>query len=95
MRRTKTNDTLVIASDYTKGIYHDKWIGGVLHYTGMGKNEDQDINWAQNATLVGCGGSRTYLRSSSAVYIWTHLNLQEILITFHNVVNAAIYPVSC
>lgn len=29
------------------------------------------------------------------IYIWTHLNLQEILITFHNVVNAAIYPVSC
>lgn len=24
-----------------------------------------------------------------------HLNLQEILITFHNVVNAAIYPASC
>ena len=51
MRRSKTTDTLVIVSDYTKGIYHDKWIGGVLHYTGMGKNGDQDINWAQNATL--------------------------------------------
>lgn len=55
MRRSKTTDTLVIVSDYTKGIYHDKWIGGVLHYTGMGKNGDQDINWAQNATLAGCG----------------------------------------
>ena len=55
MRRSKTTDTLVIVSDYTKGVYHDKWIGGVLHYTGMGKNGDQDINWAQNATLAGCG----------------------------------------
>lgn len=55
MRRSRTTDTLVIVSDYTKGIYHDKWIGGVLHYTGMGKNGDQDINWAQNATLAGCG----------------------------------------
>ena len=55
MHRSKTTDTLVIVSDYTKGIYHDKWIGGVLHYTGMGKNGDQDINWAQNATLAGCG----------------------------------------
>ena len=55
MRRSKTTNTLVIVSDYTKGIYHDKWIGGVLHYTGMGKNGDQDINWAQNATLAGCG----------------------------------------
>ncbi len=55
MRRSKATNTLVIISDYTKGIYHDKWIGGVLHYTGMGKSGDQNINWAQNATLAGCG----------------------------------------
>lgn len=54
MRRSKTTNTLVIISDYTKGIYHDKWIGGVLHYTGMGKSGDQDIEWAQNATLAEC-----------------------------------------
>lgn len=54
MRRSKATNTLVIISDYTKGIYHDKWIGGVLHYTGMGKTGDQDINWAQNATLAAC-----------------------------------------
>lgn len=54
MRRSKTTNTLVIVSDYTKGIYHDKWIGGVLHYTGMGKSGDQDIHWAQNATLAAC-----------------------------------------
>ena len=55
MRRSKATNTLVIVSDYTKGIYHDKWLGGVLHYTGMGKNGDQDINWSQNATLAACG----------------------------------------
>lgn len=55
MRRSKTTNTLVIVSDYTKGLYHDKWIGGVLHYTGMGKSGDQDIHWSQNATLAGCG----------------------------------------
>ncbi len=55
MRRSKATNTLVIVSDYTKGIYHDKWIGGVLHYTGMGKSGDQDIHWAQNATLAACG----------------------------------------
>lgn len=54
MRRSKTTNTLVIVSDYTKGIYHDKWIGGILHYTGMGKLGDQDINWAQNRTLAEC-----------------------------------------
>lgn len=31
MRRSKKTNTLVLISDYTKGIYHDKWIGGVLH----------------------------------------------------------------
>ena len=54
MRRSKKTNTLVIVSDYTKGLYHDKWIGGVLHYTGMGKIGDQDINWAQNSTLANC-----------------------------------------
>lgn len=54
MRRSKTTNTLVIVSDYTKGLYHDKWIGGILHYTGMGKSGDQDINWAQNRTLAEC-----------------------------------------
>ena len=27
-------------------------LAGVLHYTGMGKSGDQDIHWAQNATLA-------------------------------------------
>lgn len=55
MRRSKNTNILVLITDYTKGIYHDKWIGGILHYTGMGKNGDQDINWAQNATLANYG----------------------------------------
>lgn len=54
MRRSKATNTLVIVSDYTKGIYHDKWIGGILHYTGMGKSGDQDVNWSQNKTLAEC-----------------------------------------
>lgn len=53
MRRSHATNTLVIISDYTKGLYQDKWIGGTLHYTGMGKQGDQDIQWAQNATLAG------------------------------------------
>ena len=44
MHRYHATNTLVIVSDYTKGLYHDKWIGGILHYTGMGKNGDQDIH---------------------------------------------------
>ena len=55
MRRSKATNTLVIVSNYTKCIYHDKWIGGVLHYNGMGKNGDQDINWSQNTTSAASG----------------------------------------
>lgn len=36
--------TMVIISDYTKGLYQDKWKKGVLHYTGTGKIGDQQIS---------------------------------------------------
>ena len=55
MRRSNETNTLVLVADYTKGLYHDKWIGGILHYTGMGKSDDQDINRPQNSTLANCG----------------------------------------
>lgn len=52
MRRSRTTNTLVIISDHTKGLYDDKWYGNVLHYTGMGKSGDQNINFMQNRTLA-------------------------------------------
>ncbi len=52
MRRSRGTNTLVLVADYTKGIYHDKWISGVLHYTGMGKNGDQSTSDSQNSTLA-------------------------------------------
>lgn len=52
MRLSKTTNTLVIIADYTKGLYHDKWIAGTLHYTGTGKIGNQDINQYQNKTLA-------------------------------------------
>lgn len=51
MRRSITTGTLVLIANYVNGIYHDRWIGGVLHYTGMGLNGDQDIDYSQNHTL--------------------------------------------
>ncbi|NCB75041.1 MAG: HNH endonuclease [Clostridia bacterium] len=51
MRRSHTTNSLVIISDNTKQLYKDKWVGDILHYTGMGKNGDQDINFTQNRTL--------------------------------------------
>lgn len=50
MRRSKRTNTLVLISDQTK-LYHDRWHGNVLHYTGMGKIGDQDILYMQNRTL--------------------------------------------
>ncbi|NSL52794.1 HNH endonuclease [Calidifontibacillus erzurumensis] len=52
MRRSKATNSLIIISDHTKGLYEDKWIGDVLHYTGMGKSGDQDLNFMQNKTLA-------------------------------------------
>lgn len=52
MRRSYATNTLVIISDHTKGFYEDKWYGDILHYTGMGKSGDQEINFMQNKTLA-------------------------------------------
>lgn len=51
IRRSLTTDTLVIISDNTKSLYTNKWIDNVFHYTGMGLEGDQDINYKQNKTV--------------------------------------------
>lgn len=51
MRRSRETNSLVIVSDPFKGLYLDRWIGGVLHYTGMGKSGDQSLSFMQNKTL--------------------------------------------
>ena len=45
MHHLITTNTLVIVSNYTKGIYYGKWIGGVLNYTDIDKNEVQRKVW--------------------------------------------------
>lgn len=52
MRKINANNALVIVSDHTKGLYDDRWEGKTLHYTGMGSNGDQDLNFSQNKTLA-------------------------------------------
>lgn len=51
MRKSNKTKTLVLVSNHVKSIYQDKWIGNVLHYTGMGSNGDQSLNFMQNKTL--------------------------------------------
>lgn len=52
MRRSKRLNCLVLICDHTKPLYDDKWEGDVLHYTGMGKIGDQEIDRSQNKTLA-------------------------------------------
>jgi 5-methylcytosine-specific restriction protein A len=51
MRRSLRTNTLVLISNHVSSIYHDRWIDGVLHYTGMGQQGDQRIEASQNKTL--------------------------------------------
>lgn len=54
MRRSLSTNSLVLIANHTGGInnpYDDKWIDGVLHYTGMGQSGDQDFYYMQNRTL--------------------------------------------
>lgn len=50
MRRSLPNNSLILITDPFKAIYEDKWIDGVLHYTGMGRTGDQAFI-SQNKTL--------------------------------------------
>lgn len=63
MRRSRATGTLVLISDNTKGLYHDQWHEGRLHYTGMGKVGDQILKGNQNKTLAesNTNGVKVYL----------------------------------
>ena len=53
MRRSHRTDSLVLVSDHTRGIYDDRWVSNdILHFSGIGLDGDQDINFAQNKTLA-------------------------------------------
>ena len=43
MRRSHKTNSLVLVSNHTKSIYSDRWVGDVLHYTGMGQNGDKVV----------------------------------------------------
>lgn len=52
MRKSNRTNTLIIVSDHTKAIYEDRWIDNILHYTGMGLESDQRLDFSQNKTLA-------------------------------------------
>jgi 5-methylcytosine-specific restriction protein A len=51
MRRSLRTNTLVVVSNHVRSIYHDRWVGDIFHYTGMGTKGDQSRSQGQNKTL--------------------------------------------
>ncbi|KKI90673.1 restriction endonuclease [Bacillus sp. SA1-12] len=51
MRKSTYANALIIISDHTKSIYDDRWVGDVFHYTGMGLEGPQSLDYKQNKTL--------------------------------------------
>ena len=53
MRRSKETNSLVLIAKHNNPIYDDQWTEeGILNYTGMGTENDQSIEFAQNKTLT-------------------------------------------
>ncbi len=63
MRRSRKTNSLVLISNHTQENYHDRWQDGCFHYTGMGLEGDQSLDFAQNQTLAESGknGVEVYL----------------------------------
>ena len=53
MRRSLKTNTLVLVSNHVKSVYDDRWNeNGILHYTGMGQEGPQSLDFMQNKTLA-------------------------------------------
>jgi len=53
MRRSKETNSLVLIAKHNNPLYDDQWTdNGILNYTGMGTENDQSIEFAQNKTLT-------------------------------------------
>ena len=52
MRRSKQTNSLVLIAKHNNPLYDDQWTDDdILNYTGMGTENDQSIDFAQNKTL--------------------------------------------
>lgn len=60
MRRSHATNSLVLFTKIEKDLYHDRWDGEILHYTGMGKKGDQTLQSNQNKTLYE--SNETYIK---------------------------------
>ena len=74
MRYSKRTESLVLVSNHVKSLYDDRWIGNVLHYTGMGTIGDQSLEFMQNKTL--------YLSNENGVAVYLFEVFQEKRYTY-------------
>jgi 5-methylcytosine-specific restriction protein A len=51
IRPSNKTKTVIVISNHVESLYDDKWIDGVLHYTGTGQQGDQTIDSGNNKTL--------------------------------------------
>lgn len=75
MRRSKKTNSLIIVSDHTKALYEDRWLEGVMHYTGMGQVGDQSLDFMQNKTLAqsGSNGVAVHLFEVHKPHVYTYV----------------------
>lgn len=53
MRRSRETNSLVLIAKHNNPLYDDRWTeNDILNYTGMGTENDQNIEFAQNKTLA-------------------------------------------
>lgn len=67
MRRSHKTGTLALFTDSsdTKNPYQDRWLNGVLHYTGMGQEGNQVLHGNANIVLA-----KTYENALTAVHLF-------------------------
>lgn len=63
MKKSNTTNNLILISYDTKPLYVDKWYNDEFHYTGMGKWDDQSLEFMQNKALAqsNSNGIEVYL----------------------------------
>jgi len=82
MRRSLRTNSLIIVSDHTKSIYEDRWIDNVFHYTGMGLEGPQSLEYMQNRTLteMHSNGVEVYLFEVFEPGVYTYIGQVQLVI---------------
>jgi 5-methylcytosine-specific restriction protein A len=80
MRRALRTNSLVLVSSHVDSIYHDRWIGDVLHYTGTGQRGNQRLDATQNKTLADShtNGVNVHLLEEHTKGVYTYVGCVQL-----------------